>query len=325
MNIAQHLARAALLAAVLAGVSPGAGAQGYPNGPIRFIVPTPPGGLLDILARVVGHRLSESWGQPVLVENRAGGGITIGSNVVAKAAPDGHTVLMVPPDFAVNPSLRAKLPYDTAKDFAPVTLLAWGPTVLVVHPSVSARSVGELVELAKSAPGRLNYGSAGNGSGGHLAMELLKTRAGIDMVHVPYRGLGPAVVDLVGGKVSLMFAQLAAVRQHIAAGKLRALAVAGKRRSEAMPDLPTVAESGFAGFDVNPWFGIVAPGKTPKDIVAKLSAEIGKIVRLPEVKEKLAPLGVELASNTPEEFAAFINLEMAKWAKVVKASGAKVD
>jgi tripartite-type tricarboxylate transporter receptor subunit TctC len=183
----------------------------------------------------------------------------------------------------------------------------------------------ELVELAKSKPGQLNYASAGNGSGGHLAMELFKTMAGVDLAHVPYRGLGPAVIDLVSGNVSVMFAQLAAVRRHVDAGKLRALGVAGKQRSQAMPDLPTVAESGLVGFDVNPWFGIVAPGGTPKNIVAKLGAEIGKITRLPEVKEKLSPLGAELAANTPEEFAAFIGSEIAKWAKVVKDSGAKLD
>ena len=326
MNIAQlRYVGAVLLAAVLGGVAWSAAAQDYPSKPIRFVVPTPPGGFLDILARLIGQKLSESWGQPVVVENRTGGGITIGSNAVAKAAPDGYTVLVIPPDFAVSPSLYAKLPYDTLQDFAPVTLVAWGPSVLVVHPSVPVNSVKELIAFAKSKPGQLDYASAGNGSGGHLAMELFKTMAGVDLVHVPYRGLGPAVIDLAGGKVSVMFAQLAAVRRYIDAGKLRALGVAGKQRSQAMPDLPTVAESGLVGFDVNPWFGIVAPGGTPKDVVAKLSAEIGKITRLPEVKEKLSPLGAELAANTPEEFAAFISSEIAKWAKVVKDSGARLD
>ncbi|OFZ86118.1 MAG: hypothetical protein A2V78_00245 [Betaproteobacteria bacterium RBG_16_64_18] len=329
MNIAKRYVGAVLLAAALGGMAWSAAAQeaarDYPSKPIRFVVPTPPGGFLDLLARVIGQKLSENWAQPIVVENRTGGGITIGSSAVATAAPDGYTLLVVPPDFAINPSLYAKLPYDTLKDFAPVTLVAFGPSVLVVHPSVPVRSVKELVELAKSKPGQLNYASAGNGSGGHLAMELFKTMAGVDLVHVPYRGLGPAVIDLVGGKVSVMFAQLAAVRRHIDAGKLRAIGVAGKERSQAVPDLPTVAESGFAGFDVNPWFGIVAPGGTPKDILAKLSAEIGKITRLPEVKKKLSPFGAEFVSNTPEEFAAFMNSEVAKWAKVVKSAGVRVD
>jgi tripartite-type tricarboxylate transporter receptor subunit TctC len=297
----------------------------YPGKPIRFVVPYPPGGFTDILARLIGQRLTESWTQPVVIENRGGGGSTIGSDIVAKAPPDGYTLLMVAPDLAINPSLYPKLPYDTVKDFAPVTLVAWGPMALVVHPSVSANSVNELIALAKSEPRPLNYGSGGNGTGGHLAMELFKTMAGVKMVHVPYKGIGPASNDLVGGQVSLMFLQMAVARPQILAGKLRALAVAGGQRTQAMPELPTVAEAGLPGFDVNPWFGVVTRAETPKDIVAKLSNEIGKIMRLPEVRERLSSLGGEPVTNTPEEFAAFMNAEIVKWAKVVKESGARVD
>lgn len=327
MSLVRRYVGTLLLAAIFSGAGAWcAVAQDYPNRPIHFVVPTAPGGFLDLLARVIGQKLSESLGQPVVVENRTGGGITIGSGVVARAAPDGYTVLVVPPDFAINPSLYAKLPYDTLKDFAPVTLLAWGPSVLVVNASVPVHSVGELVALAKSKPGELNYASAGIGSGGHLAMELFKRMTGINMVHAPYRGLGPAVSGLLGGDTSVMFAQLAAVRAHILSGKLRALAVAGKERTQAMPELPTIAESGLAdGFDVNPWFGIVAPAGTPKDILVKLSTEIGKITRQADVKMRLAPLGAELASDTPDEFAAFIRSEIVKWAAVVKASGARVN
>lgn len=325
MNIVQRYVGLALLAVGLGAVAFGAAAQVYPNRPIRLVAPVPPGGFVDILARVIGQELSAAWGQPVVVDNRGGGGSTIGTDIVAKAPPDGYTLLLAPPDLAINVTLVSKLPYDTLKDLAPVTLVAWGPSVLVVHPSVAAHSVKELVDLAKSRPGKLFYASGGNGTGGHLAMELFKTMAGIDMVHVPYKGLGPAVKDLIGGNVSVMFAQLAAVRPYVLTGRLRALAVAGGQRSQAMPELPTIAESGLPGFEVNPWFGVVAPAGTPKEIVAKLSAEIGNITRRPEVKEKLSPVGAELVSNTPEEFTAFLKTEIVKWAKVVKTSGARVD
>lgn len=312
-----------VLFVLLAGA---AGAQSsYPGKPIRFVVPYPPGGFTDILARLIGQKLTESWTQPVVIENRGGGGSTIGSDIVAKAPPDGYTLLMVAPDLAINPSLYPKLPYDTVKDFAPVTLVAWGPMVLVVHPSVSASSVNELIALAKAESRPLNYGSGGNGTGGHLAMELFKTMAGVNMVHVPYKGIGPASTDLIGGRVSLMFLQMAVARPQILAGKLRALAVAGGQRTQAMPELPTVAEAGLPGFDVNPWFGVVTRAETPRDIVARLSAEIGKIMQLSEVRERLSSQGGESITNTPEEFTTFLNAEIVKWAKVVKESGARVD
>ena len=315
-----------LVAALLAFVTTCAAAQtNYPARPIRFVVPYPPGGFTDILARMIGQKLTDSWSQPVVVENKGGGGSTIGTDLVAKAAPDGYTILMVAPDLAINPSLYAKLPYATATDFAPISLVAWGPIVLVAHPSLPAASLAEFIALAKSSARPLNYASGGNGTAGHLGMELFKTTAGINLVHVPYKGIAPASIDLLSGQVSVMFLQMALARPQVLSGKLRALAVAGHQRSQALPDVPTVAEAGLAGFEVNPWFGIVAPAGTPSEVVAKLSAEIGRIMRLPEVKERLSTLGGEPAANTPEEFSAFVKAELVKWATVVKASGARVD
>jgi tripartite-type tricarboxylate transporter receptor subunit TctC len=263
----------------------------------------------------------------VVVENRGGGGSTIGTNLVAKAAPDGYTILLVAPDLAINTSLYAQLPYDAEKDFAPVTMVAWGPMALVVHPSLPVHSVKDLIALsrANAKPEAMNYASGGIGTGGHLAMELLKTKAGLKIVHVPYKGIAPAANDVVAGHVSVMFLQMAVARPLVAAGKLRAIAVAGGRRSQAMPHLPTVAEAGVPGFDVNPWFGVVAPAKTPPAILAKLSGEIGRIMRLPDVTERLSAQGGEPAAGTPEEFAAFIKAEIAKFALVVKESGARAE
>jgi tripartite-type tricarboxylate transporter receptor subunit TctC len=297
----------------------------YPSKPIRFVVPYPPGGFTDILARLIGQKLTQSMGQPVVVENRGGGGSTIGSDIVAKSAPDGYTILMVGPDLAINESLFSKLPYSAVRDFAPVSMAAWGPLVLVVHSSVPAKSVQELVAFAKSQPGQINYASGGNGTGSHLTMELFKTTAGINMVHIPYKGNGPAVNDLIGGQVSVMFLQMAVAKPYITAGNLRALAIPSPRRSSAMPELPIFAEAGFPGFDVAPWFGVVAPAKTPDTIVSKLSAEIGKVMRLPDVKRKLSEQGAEPVGNTPKEFSAFIAAEIPRWAKVVKESHARLD
>ena len=297
----------------------------YPARPIRFVVPYPPGGFTDILARLIGQKLTDSWSQPVVIENKGGGGSTIGTDIVAKAAPDGYTILMVAPDLAINPSLYARLPYDTARDFAPVSLVAWGPIALVVHPSLQVSTLKEFVALAKASPRPLNYASGGNGTAGHLAMELFKSTAGIPLVHVPYKGIAPASTDLLSGQVPVMFLQMALARPHVMAGRLRALAVAGSRRSEALPDVATVAEAGLPGFEVNPWFGVVAPAGTPADIVAKLSSEVGRIMRLPDVKERIATQGGEPAANTPDEFGAFLRSEILKWAKVAKDSGARVD
>jgi tripartite-type tricarboxylate transporter receptor subunit TctC len=302
-------------------------AQDYPVRPIRFVVPYPPGGFTDLLARAIGQKLTESWGQAVVVDNRSGGGSTIGTEIVAKAPPDGYTILLVAPDLAINPSLYRdrKLPYDAVKSFVPVTLAAWSPVILALHPSVPARSVGELVALAKSKPGQLNYGSGGIGTGAHIAMELFKSMTGVNMVHVPYKGVGPAVTALLAGQVQLMFGQMPITLPHVEAGKLRALAVASAKRSSAMAELPTVAEAGVPGFEVTPWFGVVAPAGTPKEIVNKLNTEIVKILQMSDVRQRLSGLGAEPAGSTPDEFAAHIKAEIAKLGEVVKKSGARAD
>ena len=319
------LAVAVLVVGVFAGVAH-ADEEGYPSKPIRLVVPLPPGGITDVLARIIAQKLTESWKQPVVVDNRGGGGTIIGSDIVAKAPPDGHTLLLVAPALVINPSLRRDMPYDAEKSFAPVTLLVLSPAVLVVHPSLSVNTVRELISLAKSRPGQINYASGGNASGAHLAGELLKRRAGIDMVHVPYKGQAMVLPAVLSGQVPVTFIQLPTVRALIAQGKLRALAVIGGARSPAMPDLPTIAEAaGLPGFKINTWFGIVAPAGTPSRIVSRLNLEIGNIMRMPDVRERLAPEGAEPATGTPEEFAAFIRSEIATSAELVKIAGARVD
>ena len=317
---------------LLAGLLLAAGTQAFaqqdsfPSKPIHLVVPYPPGGFTDILGRLIAEKLSANVGQPVIVDNKGGGGSTIGSGFVAKAPADGYTLLLVAPDIAINESLiPAKLTYDARKDFAPVILAAWSPTVLVTHPSVRANSVKELIALARAEPGKLNFASGGNGTGGHLALELFKLRAGIDVLHVPYKGIGPAASDLLGGQVSAMFLQYAVAKPQIAAGKLRLLGTASGKRSPTMPDVPTIAESGLPGFDVQPWFGILAPAATPAPIVAKLNAEIAKVMRQPDVKKQLADQGAEAVTSTSAEFGSFIASEITRWAKVVKESGAKAD
>jgi tripartite-type tricarboxylate transporter receptor subunit TctC len=298
----------------------------YPAKPIRFVVPFPPGGPLDIVARYIGQDLNRAWNQPVLVDNRPGAGGNIGADIVAKAPPDGYTILMgAVSTHAINVTLYSKLPYDPIRDFAPITLVTSVPNVLVVHPSVPARNVKELIALAKARPGQLNFASGSTGSAGHLAGELFKTMAGVDMVHIPYKGAAPAVTDLLGGHVSLMFDNLASALPNIKAARVRALAVTTSRRSPFLPDLPTISESGLRGFDVGTWFGVFAPGGTARDIVMRLNTEIVRILNAPSMKERLAPLGAEAMPDTPEAFSALVKSEMAKYAKIVRASGAKVD
>ena len=258
-------------------------AESYPSKPIRIIVPYPPGGFNDTLARTLGQKLTEKWGQPVIVDNRPGGGRTIGTNLAAKSAPDGYTLLIVSFAFAVNPALYATLPYDTGKDFVPIALAASTPNLLVVNPALPVKSVKELIALAKSDPGKLNYASAGNGSSNHLSMELFKSLNGVDIVHVPYKGSAPAVTDLIGGQVDLMFDNVPNVLQQVKAGKLRAIAVSSKKRSPFLKELPSVAESGVPGFDVSVWFGVVAPAGTPQSVVSQLNAEINHILKLPDL------------------------------------------
>ncbi|HVY06963.1 MAG TPA: tripartite tricarboxylate transporter substrate binding protein [Burkholderiales bacterium] len=299
-------------------------AQDYPSKPIRLVVPYPPGGFNDTLARTVGQKLTAKWGQAVVVDNRPGSGSTIGTSIVAKAPPDGYTLLVVSFAFAVNPALYTSLPYDLA-DFSPIVLAATTPNLLVANPALPIKSVKDLVALAKSKPGKLNYASAGNGSSNHLSMELFRSLTGTDIVHIPYKGSAPAVTDLIGGQVDVMFDNVPNVLQHVKAGKLRALAVSSRERSAFARDVPTVAESGVPGFEVSVWFGIVAPAGTPAAVVAKLNAEVNAILKTPEVRQTFNYQGVQTVGGTPQEFTAFIEAQRVKWAKVVKDSGAKAD
>jgi tripartite-type tricarboxylate transporter receptor subunit TctC len=302
-------------------------AQGYPSKPIRLVVPYPPGGPLDIMARAIGQKLTEAWSQPVVVDNRAGAGGNIGADLVAKSPADGYTLLMgAVATHAINPTLYGKIPYDPVKDFSPVALVAQVPNILVVNPSVPAKNVKELIELARARPGTLNFGSGSTGSTGHLAGELFNTMAGVKMVHIPYKGGAPAMADLLAGQVQLMFDNLANALPNVKAGRLRALAVTTRARSPAVPDLPTIAESGLPGFDLTTWFGVMVPDGTPPEIVTKLNAEIVRALNAKDMRERLEKMGAEVPSqNTPEHFAAFIRSEAAKYAKVVKDSGAKVE
>jgi tripartite-type tricarboxylate transporter receptor subunit TctC len=314
------------LGVLLACVAPGAFAQAYPNHVIRLVVPFPAGGTTDILARAAAQKLTESLGQPVAVDNRPGAAGNIGADVVAKSAPDGYTLLMgTVGTHAINPSLYAKMPYDHVKDFVPVVLVAGVPNVLVVNPSVPVYSVADLIKLAKSKPGAINFASSGSGTSIHLSGELFKTIAGVDMTHVPYKGSAPALTDLVGGQVQLMFDNLPSSLALIKSGKLRAIAVTSLQRAPVLPDVPTIAESGLPGFEASSWFGVLAPAGTPAPVVARLNADVNKWLQSPEAREQLLAQGAVAAGGTPEQFAAHIRAETEKWAKVVKASGAKVD
>ena len=319
------IATAVALAALSA--TPFAGAQAtYPTKPIRIVVPFPAGGTTDILARAVAQRLSETLGQPAVVDNRPGAGGNIGAELVAKAPADGHTLLMgTVGTHAINASLYSKMPYDHVRDFAPIILVAGVPNVLVVHPSVPVGSVKELIAYAKANPGKLNFASSGSGTSIHLAGELFKTMAGVQMAHVPYKGSAPAVTDVLGGQVQLMFDNLPSALPHIKAGKLKALAVTSATRAAALPDVPTIAESGLAGFDATSWFGLLAPAGTPQPIIARLNNEVAKWLASTEAKEKMAGLGANTAGHSTDEFVRHIAAETSKWAKVVKESGAKVD
>ncbi len=301
-------------------------AQAYPNQPIKMIVPFTAGGTTDILARTIGQKLGDALHQPVIVENRPGAGGNIGADAAAKAKPDGYTLLMgTIGTQAINASLYAKMPYDSARDFAPITLVAVVPNVLLVHPSVPAKNVAELIALAKSKPGELNFASTSTGGSPHLSGEMFKQMAGVDIVHVPYKGSAPAITDLLGGQITLMFDNLPSGLPHVKAGKLRALGVTSARRSPAAPDIPTIAESGVPGYEVDSWFGILAPAGTPAHIIARLNTEIVKILQMPDVNERLAEQGAQPVGGTPQQFAEHIRKETAKWARVVKASGAKAD
>jgi tripartite-type tricarboxylate transporter receptor subunit TctC len=290
------------------------------------VVPYPAGGPLDTVARLLGQKVSESVRQPVIVDNKPGAGGNIGADAVAKAPADGYTILMgAVATHAINPTLYSSIPYDAIRDFIPVTQVASTPNVLVVNPSVPASTVREFIAYAKANPGKLNFGSGSTGSAGHLAGELFKTMAGVDMTHVPYKGAAPAMSDLIGGQIQLMFDNLASSLAQVRAGKVRALAVTTAKRSALAPDLPTIAESGLPGFDISTWFGIFVPARTPPAVVARLHGEFTRALALPDIREKMMALGAEPVGSKPEEFAAYIRSEADKYARVIKASGARAD
>jgi tripartite-type tricarboxylate transporter receptor subunit TctC len=303
-----------------------AAAQQYPSKPIRFVIPYPPGGPLDAVARLTAQKVSETVKQPVIVDNKPGAGGNIGADIVAKSPADGYTILMgAVATHAINPTLYASIPYDPVRDFAPVTQLASTPNILIVNPSIPASNVREFIAYAKANPGKLNFGSGSTGSAGHLAGELFKSMAGIEMTHVPYKGAAPAMQDLVGGQIQLMFDNLASALGQVRAGKVKGLAVTTAKRTPLAPDLPTIAESGLPGFDISTWFGIFVPAGTPREVVDRLHAEFTRALAAPDVREKILNLGAEPVGNRPEEFAAYIKREAEKYARVIKASGAKAD
>ena len=304
-----------------------AGAQGYPARAVHVVVPYPAGGYYDLLARVIGGKLQETLGQPFVVENRVGANGIIGTDYTAKAAPDGYIIMMggIGP-HGINPSMYPKLPYNPVRDFAPIIHVASAPNVLVVHPSVPVRSVSELIALAKAKAGTLTFSSAGIGSSQHLSGEMLKMIAGVSMTHVPYKGSAPGVTAALAGEVTMMFATMADVVEHIRGNKLRALAVTGAARIAALPDVPTMAEAGVAGYEATAWFGMVAPAAVPRDIVMKLNQEVGRILQMPEVLARISQQGsAQIVGGTPEQFGEFIRAEGVKWSRVVKEAGIKPE
>ena len=300
-------------------------APGYPVKPVRIIAGFPPGSGADITARVIGQKLGEAYGQQFLVDNRPGAGSNIAAELAAKAAPDGYTLFIGTVANTINATLYARLPFDFARDFAPVALTTSAPNVLVVHPSVPAHSVAELIKLAKARPGQLNYGSAGTGTAPHLSAEMFKSMAGISLVHIPYKGSPLAVTDLIGGQVALMFSPASTVLAQVKSGRLRALAVTTAARLPTLPELPTVAESGLPGYETVTWFGFVVPAATPRDIVGKLNSDTVKVLAQPEVRQQFATQGIDVLGGTPEQFAAYIRNEIVKWARVIKESGARAE
>ena len=317
--------RRVVASVVVAALASFATAQTYPSKPIRVVVPFTPGGFNDILGRMLAQRLQEAWGQPALVDNKAGAGSTIGAEFVAKSAPDGYTVLVVALPFSVIPGLYPNARFDVLKDFAPVVMAGATPNVLVVAPNVPAHSVKELIALATAKPGSLSYASAGAGSSPHLAMEMLKQMVGIDLVHIPYKGSAPGVTDMLAGQIPTLFDNLPNVIQHIRAGKMRALAVTTSQRTSMAADVPTMIEAGVPGYEMTAWFGIVAPASTPPDIIAKLNAEANKMLASPDIRDRFTKAGVEPVGGTSAEFGRHLQTEVAKWAKVVRDAGMKAE
>lgn len=316
------LALALLSAALLV---PSSYAQKYPDRPVRLIVPFAPGGGTDILGRVIAPKLAEGLGQPVPVENRAGAGSNIGAEFVTKAAPDGYTVLLGANTQAINASLYPKLPFDTIRDFAPVSLLAVAPMVFAAHPSVPAKTIGELIALAKREPGKLNLASAGSGTPHHLAAELFNRMAGVSITHVPYKGAGPALADVLAGQAQLTVQTLATARPHISAGKITALGMASAKRAQVAPEIPTVAESGLPGYEVELWYGVLAPAGTPAAVIERLNAEIVRTMASPEIRERLQAQGFELRTSTPAELAQLLKSDIDKYARVIREGNIKVE
>lgn len=297
----------------------------YPNRPIRLIVPFPPTGAVDPMARIIGQKLTEAWGQPVLVDNRPGGGTIVGTEILAKSAADGYTVILAPVALTVNPAMYTKLPYDPVKDFTPISLIAKYPMMLVVNPKTPVNSVKELTDYLKSKPGQINFSSTGNGTIQHLAGELFQSMAAVSMVHVPYKGSGPSMMGVMAGDVSLTMDVIALLMPQVKAGKLRALAVTGSKRSPLNPNLPTVAETGLTGFEVSTWIGFLAPAGAPREVVVKWHREIERIFQAPEIRERLIAQGIDPVASSPEYFADFIKAEIAKWGGVVRQAGVKLD
>ncbi|MGZ8268274.1 MAG: tripartite tricarboxylate transporter substrate binding protein [Burkholderiales bacterium] len=300
-----------------------AAAQGYPARPIRYIVPQAPGGSSDTLARLITQRVGDALGQPLVVDNRPGATGIIGAEVVARANPDGYTLLQVATSHATNPAMQAKLPYDSVRDFKPISLLSQQPNIWLVHPSVPVKNIKELIAYAKAKPGQLNFASSGTGGSQHLSGELLKAMAGIEMVHIPYKGSPPALVDVLAGRVPLMSSTMPPALPHIKSGKVRVLAVTSAKRSPALPDVPTVGESGVPGYEAIAWQGLLAPAGTPQAVVARVNAEFVKVLKQPDIVSKLNEQGFETVASTPEWFAAYIKTEIQKWTKVIRAAGLK--
>ena len=301
------------------------GQEAWPSRPIRFILPFPPGGGTDILGRLIAERLSASLGQPVVTENRGGAGGNVGAEAAARSAPDGYTIVLVAPSLAISPTLYSKINYDPVKDFAPVSLVATVPNVMITQASLPVQSLQEFIAFAKAKPGALNFGSGGAGTSNHLAGELFNIVTGAKLVHIPYKGVNLAMQDVLAGNVHLVFIGIPAAAPHIKAGKLRALALVAPQRSSALPDVPTVAEAGLRDFEVTTWYGVLAPAGTPRNVISRLNAELVKIMHSPELKEKLAATGTEPHTSTPEEFAAYIQREIVKWGEVVRKAGVKAD
>ena len=315
-----------IVSVVLAAMPPLATAQAYPAKPIRWISPWPAGGANDIFSRAIGQRIGESLGQQVLVDNRPGAAGTIGSDIAAKAPADGYTLVMgSSPTHAIAPALYPALPYDPLRDFSAVTLVGSVPNVLVLHPSVPAKTVKEFIAVAKARPGKLNFASTGNGTSQHLSAELFKFMAGLDMVHIPYKGTAPALTELVAGQVDLAFENMPALIPHIQAGRLRALAVTTTKRSAVMPELPTIAEAALPGYDASVWFGVFAPVGTPRPVIDRLHGEILKALQTQDLKSRMVAMGTDVSGMGPDDFSAYVRKEIPKWANLVKAAGVKVS